>query len=340
MAKTLSWRFLLFFPIFCVFETCFLILGYAQSQDKAGTQKKILLIHSYHEEYPWGQSITAGVKQALEGKNVDLEIFYMDTKRYTSDEFKIKSGQLAREKIGSWKPDAVITADDNAQIFVTQYYANKKPYFVFCGVNADPADYGFPASNVTGIIERPQFAESLAYLDTLVKNVKKIAIMSDNEPTSVGTLNFMRKEKSGRKVMGYNLITDLDVWKSRVFEYNKDLDALCIYTYHTLQQPGAAVSVDPSYVIQWTIENCKVPTVGFLEFAIESGVFCGVVESGKEHGYEAAVMALELIGGADIKALPVKKAEKGLTMINLKTARQLGITVPEEILKRADKVFE
>jgi ABC-type uncharacterized transport system substrate-binding protein len=326
--------------MFCVLGICPLTLGYAQDQVKAGKQKKFLLIHSYHEEYPWVQSITTGVKKALEGKNAELEIFYMDTKRHTSNEFKIKSGQLAREKIDSWKPDAVITADDNAQIFVTQYYVNKKPYFVFCGVNAEPEEYGLPASNITGVIERPQLQESLAYLDTIVKNVRKIAIMSDNEPTSVGALSFMRKEKTGREVMGYNLITDFDLWKSRVAEYNKNLDALCIYTYHTLQQSESAVSVDPSLVMQWTVENCKIPSVGFFQFAIEAGVFCGVVESGQEHGYEAAIMALALLGGADIKTLPVKKAEKGLTMINLKTARLLGISVPEEIIKRADEVFE
>ena len=80
--------------------------------------------------------------------------------------------------------------------------------------------------------------------------------------------------------------------------------------------------------------------VGFLDFAIEGGLLCGVVESGEEHGYEAARMALELLLGKDIKSLPVKRANRGLKMLNLQTAEKLGISVPEAVIKSADRVFK
>lgn len=46
-----------------------------------------------------------------------------------------------------------------------------------------------------------------------------------------------------------------------------------------------------------------------------------------------------LLRGKDIKSLPMKRAGKGLKMINLKTAEKLGISIPEEIIKTAYKVI-
>jgi ABC-type uncharacterized transport system substrate-binding protein len=318
----------------------------AAAQDAApAAGRKILLIHSYNEEYPWTASITAGVRKALAGQNITLNIFYMDAKRNNTDAWKIKAGEQARRIIDTWKTDAVIAADDDAQRFVTRHYVNKKPWFVFCGVNGDPAEYNLPASNVTGIIERPFFTESLSYLKQILRYssraVTKAVVISDTGNTSVGALTHMRSEAKNTdfKILGYYLISDFPRWQKRITEFNENETAICIYTYHTITQDGSAASMDPQQVLQWTVANCIMPTVGFLDFAIEGGLLCGVVESGEEHGYEAGRMALDLLRGKSIKSLPVKRADKGLKMINLKTAEKLGISVPEDVIKEADRVF-
>jgi len=302
---------------------------------------KILLLHSYHPEYPWVASITSGVNEALQGKNVELEIFYMDTKRKTSQEWKVQAGKLAQEKIASFDPDVVIAADDNAQIFVTQKYAGKKrPFFVFCGVNGEPEDYGFPASNVTGLIERPLFKEAIDYARQFDPHIKTVAVLSDDGPTSVGTLNYMlSQEPDNVKIVNYHLLGDFEVWKKRVLQYNIDVDALIIYTYHTIKESGQKESLPPEEVIRWTVENATIPTVGFFDFALEEGVFCGVLESGEEFGLESAKIALALIKGEDINNFPIRPAKSGLKMINLKTAEKLKIAVPEELVQSADRVF-
>jgi ABC-type uncharacterized transport system substrate-binding protein len=317
----------------------------AAQQQPPTPGKKILLIHSYHAEYPWVAAITAGVRKALAGENITLSIFYMDTKRNTAVSWKTKAGEQARKMIVEWQPDAVIAADDDAQLFVTRNYVNKKPWFVFCGVNGEPADYGLPAANVTGIIERPFFAESLAYLKQVLRYssraVNRAVVISDTGATSVGALSYMRSEAQDTdfKVLGYHLISDFPRWQKRITEYNAEETVICIYTYHTIKSPGAAASMDPQQLLQWTAANCIVPTVGFLDFAIEGGLLCGVVESGEEHGYEAARMALDLLCGKDIRSLPIKRANRGLKMINLQTAEKLGISVPEDVIKSADRVF-
>ncbi len=60
----------------------FPVLGCTKSSEK------VLLIFSYHPEYPWVVEETRGVDDILKGRGVETEILYLDTKRNTSAEWK------------------------------------------------------------------------------------------------------------------------------------------------------------------------------------------------------------------------------------------------------------
>jgi hypothetical protein len=71
----------------------------------------------------------------------------MDTKRNKKEEEKRRAALKAKELIESWKPGVVITADDNAAKYLLQpYFRDHKIPFVFCGVNWNVDEYGFPYS--------------------------------------------------------------------------------------------------------------------------------------------------------------------------------------------------
>ncbi len=302
--------------------------------DNGELHKKILLVHSYHPEYPWVASITKGVQETLAASSVQLEIFYMDTKRRTSESWKVRAGELAQQKVAEFKPDLVIAVDDNAQQYFGKAYVGKELPIVFCGVNADPSKYGYPAKNVTGIIERANFKGTLEYL-RLVKPIHKVAVFSSDDPTSRGALNFMKQDYVDADVE-FKLVHDFDTWKKTVKEYNETTDAFGIYTYHTVS-PGADSyqSIDPREVMEWTIQNTTVPTFGFFDFGIEDGLLMGVVESGYEHGEKAARYAIDILSGMPVSSLPVVKAKIGQKMINKVTAEKLGITLTEELTRNA-----
>ncbi len=114
-------------------------------------QPKVLLVHSYHPEYPWVASLSFGVKKALSGSKAQIETFYMDTKRNTSEEFKTKMGKKALAVVEDWKPDIVITADDNAQAYFGRHLAGRTtPQVVFCGVNNPIENYGQRGQDLDG----------------------------------------------------------------------------------------------------------------------------------------------------------------------------------------------
>ncbi|UCH48950.1 MAG: ABC transporter substrate-binding protein, partial [Betaproteobacteria bacterium] len=74
-------------------------------------------------------------------------------------------------------------------------------------------------------------------------------------------------------------------------------------------------------------------------FAIEGGTLAYGPEltSADER---IAVLVAKILGGADPAELPVERPRKFQLVVNLKTAKALGITIPQSILLRADEVIE
>jgi ABC-type uncharacterized transport system substrate-binding protein len=303
--------------------------------------KKLLLVHSYHKEYEWVAQLTRGVRRSLEKSGVELHVFYMDTKRRSDEAWKRKSGEAAAAVVEQWKPDAVIAADDNAQEYFAKRYADRdSPQIVFCGVNGEPGDFGYPAKNVTGILERPHFVATLDILHQIVPGARRIAIITDNSETSAGAVKYMKEHPDSVEIVSSDAPNTFEEWKKAVERVQGSADAVATYTYHTVAQPNSPVNMEPREVMAWTVEHSKLPVLGFFVFAVDDGALCGMVESGVEHGYEAGQIALGLLGGKKAADYPVTTASHGQSMLNRTTANHLGITVPDRVLKRMDLVLD
>ena len=98
--------------------------------------------------------------------------------------------------------------------------------------------------------------------------------------------------------------------------------------------------MNPEKVMAWTMANNAKPTVGFFDFAVKDGALCSIAESGEEHGLEAAEIAVKILRGKKAGDFPIRTAKKGNMMINLKTARKLGVVIPASIVQSAQKVIK
>ena len=300
---------------------------------------KVLLIQSYHAEYEWCAGINRGVRRALAPLDTQLEVLYMDTKRHPQEEMKQKAGQAARDLIDRWQPDVIIAADDNAQKYVTSHYVGReKPRIVFCGVNAELPAYGFPAPNVTGVLERPHFAQSVAYLRKLVPAVKMIAIVSDDTETSDGAIACMRKEKTDCQIVSIARPSTFDEWQREITRCQDQADAIAIFNYHTVKDPTTGTVMEPKTVMGWTAANSRIPILGFQIFTVDDGALCGYLESAVEQGYKAGLMAVEILNGKSAGDIPILTALDGQSMLNLRAAEQLKIPVPAELPGMTDVV--
>jgi hypothetical protein len=119
----------------------------------AKSQPKCLFVSSYHKGYSWSDGVERGLRSVLAGQ-CELRQFDMDTKRHKSEKEKIAAAIAAKTLVEKWKPDIVITADDNAaKYFIKPYFKDHAIPIVFAGVNWTAREYGFPYTNVTGIVE-------------------------------------------------------------------------------------------------------------------------------------------------------------------------------------------
>ncbi len=293
-----------------------------------GADKKILLIDSYHEGYPWSDGIVEGAKKAI-GDKAELKVFRMDSKRNPSDEAKKAAAEKAKAEIESWKPDAVIAADDNSSKYIiVPFFKDKSLPFVFCGVNWDASAYGFPCSNVTGMLE-------VSLAQPLIDNLKKYAkgdrighLGKDNETD--------RKEGEwiGKKLnikLDEVYVNTFEEWKKAYVDIQSRVDILILQNYAGIEGWNDAEAK------KFILENTKIPTGGIMDF-MAPFVLMAFAKSSQEQGEWAAYTALQIIGSKKVSDIPIAENKKAQIYLNLPLASKLGAKFPLDLLKTAKTI--
>ena len=112
-----------------------------------------LYVSSYHRGYEWNDGIERGIEAGLKGY-CEVSRFYLDTNRHADPDFTRRKAAEARDLIDRTRPDVVIACDDAASMYLVKpYYKDAAQPIVFCGVNGSVDAYGYPYTNVTGMIE-------------------------------------------------------------------------------------------------------------------------------------------------------------------------------------------
>ena len=189
--------------------------------------KKVLYINSYHEGYPWSDGIIRGIQRIFNSTGIHLETQYMDTKRNVDESFKKQAGTNAKLKIDTLNPDIVIVADDNASKYViVPYYMNKTLPFVFCGVNWDASAYGFPADNVTGMIEVSLISQLIDSLKGYAKGDRIGLIGADNLSNRKEAKNY--KDKLKVSLTKEVFVSTMNEWRKAFIDIQKKVDMLIV----------------------------------------------------------------------------------------------------------------
>ncbi|MBM9615364.1 hypothetical protein JWJ90_13855 [Desulfobulbus rhabdoformis] len=306
-------------------------------------QKQILVVHSYHKSQ--AEHVTEmdkGIHEVLPADEYAIHSYYMDTKRHTKESWKLKTGEKAKELVRQLRPDVVLAMDDNAQKYFAKEYVDKPgpPWFVFSGVNKEPEEYGYPAENVTGVLERPNIQESIELLLKIKPDIKRILIMADKSATTDPTINYSKSLSLPVTVVAYRQPLTLQEWQETLEQYHNQVDAIGLYVLRTITRSKTdSTKVSEQELIDIINKSYHLPTVGFFDSAATSGVLCAISVSMHEQGVAAATIAKRILEGKRPAEIPVRPTDQGRIQLNLRTAEQLGIQIPYSIIKRAEVVI-
>jgi putative ABC transport system substrate-binding protein len=198
-----------------------------------------------------------------------------------------------------------------------------------------------PGDNITGVrFPGPDILiKGLEDLLELAPNTKRIWVILESEyPASIGSMELLRPAASskGLTLIETNIssLEDLeDVLEERAELTDIGIDAIKMAPgVITLSPAGFAM------ISEFAAEH-KVPIEGGPRFAAEQGAVFTSVPDNVEMGKLAASMADKIFRGTPAGTIPVVTPETRLT-INYKRVQELGLTVPEGLLNRADEIIQ
>ncbi len=293
--------------------------------------KKCLFISSYHSGYAWSDGVEKGLRETLKGK-CELQQFDMDTKRHKDEASKKKAALKAKELIDSWKPDVVITADDNAAKYLIQPYYKEHPIpFVFCGINWNVDEYGFPYSNTTGMVE-------VAPIDALFERAKNIQgyarrAIYIGAKTLTEEKNLKRFRRAAKKYgisLEDRLVNTTRDWKAAYKEAQK-------FDFVVIGSNSGINDWDEKSVVEFVTSSTSTLSLTNHGWMMPYTIL-GLTKVPEEHGEWAALAALAILDGAKPTEIPIVSNRKSDIWVNHVILERSGIRFPDSLLRKAKKV--
>ena len=213
---------------------------------------------------------------------------------------------------------------------------------VFAGVN-DPIGLGLvaslaqPGGNLTGFsnISSELTPKRLELLSELVPHAKVIALLVDPNNPGTNAMNQMSQEAARA------LKVQLPILKAST---ESEIDA-AFASLVQMQAGGLVVVGAPFFTgrrgqLVALASRHAVPAIYYARSFAEAGGLISYGDSNLPAWREAGIYAGRILKGAKPADLPVQQPTTFELVINLKTAKALGLTVPQTLLARADEVIE
>jgi putative ABC transport system substrate-binding protein len=251
-----------------------------------------------------------------------------------------RSRALAQELVGL-QPDIIVTQGPNPTVAVKRETRTIPIVFTNLG---DPVASGIvvrlnqPGENITGFanVEAPLGAKWLELLSEIVPGLKRATIMGNPDTSSAWTYMQPSLETAARslKVEAITAPVHSDA------EIETAIIALG-------REPGRGLVVMPApfmtahraQIILAAARN-NIPAVYGFSFYVRDGGLLSYGPDPVDIFRRAATYVDRILRGEKPGDLPVQFPTKFEIVVNLKTAKALGLTVPQSILLRADEVIE
>jgi putative ABC transport system substrate-binding protein len=298
-------------------------IGYLSSFDRAG--------ESARSEGIWLALRELGY---IEGKNIAIEYRYAEGNR---ERFAELAADLVRLKV-----DVILVAV--GLTIRAAKNATKTIPIVMAGPPADPVEQGLveslarPGGNVTGFssLSRDLAGKRLQLFKEAVPEVARVAVLYEagNRPSLI-------EVKEVLPIAGGALGLTLQYWEVRAAN-----DFSRVFAALNKQRPdglyvsgGASMIIHQKQTVGFALQS-RLPSIYSNREAVNDGALMYYGANLADGHRRVAIYVDKILKGAKPTDLPVEQPTKFELMINLNTAKQIGLTISPKVLARADRVIK
>ena len=269
----------------------------------------------------------------LEGKNITIEYRNTDGK---TDRFSGVAAELVRLKV-----DIIVAAGGSAVVLAVKPATDTIP--IIMTNPGDPVAIGVvaslarPGGNVTGLTSSSTAlsGKRLEVLKEAVPKLSRVAVLWS--PAESGNAsNFKETDDAAQslrlKILSLGLRTPDDLDNALQYAIRDRAGALII-----IRSP--AYTTIGEKVADFAGKN-RLPTMFPERLAVEAGGLMSYAPNIADNFRRAATYVDKILKGTKPADLPVEQPNKFELVINLKTAKQIGLTIPPNVLARADRVIK
>ena len=267
----------------------------------------------------------------VDGKNIVIE--------YRSAEGKLdRLSELAAELV-RLKVDVIVTSGPSVTRAVKEATTTIP---IVMGFDTDPVGNGFvaslarPGGNITGLsVVSPELSgKQLELLKEIVPKLSRVAVLGTS--TNPGNSQALKETELAAGAFTVQL-QNLDVLSPKDIE-TAFRDASRGRAGAVLVLASPIIESHRTQIADLAAKN-RLPAIYYAPEFVEAGGLMSYGTSFADLFRRAATYVDKILKGAKPGDLPVEQPKKFEFIINLKTAKQIGLTIPPNVLARADKVI-
>jgi putative tryptophan/tyrosine transport system substrate-binding protein len=308
----------------------------ARAQQPTGT-RRIGVLMNFRSDDPEGKARFAAFMQVLqklgwnEGENVRTDV------RWAEDDME-RTRKYSEELVGL-NPD-VILASASQSVTALQRITRSVP-IVFANV-LDPVGAGYvnslarPGGNITGftVSEYNRAGKWLELLKQIAPRVTRIAVIRDPALAN-GIGQFAAIQTAASSAVELSVIDPRDLG-----ELKRALDTFAREPNGGLIVTGSTSAAAHHELINSLALGHQLPAIHAFRYGVLSGGLASYGPNTIDIYRRAATYVDRILKGAKPSDLPVQAPNRYELVINLKTAKTLGLEIPPSLLATADEVIE
>jgi putative ABC transport system substrate-binding protein len=271
----------------------------------------------------------------IEGQNIAIEYRYAEGKIDRAPEL---AAELVRLKVD------IIVAAGGTGIIQAAKNATKTIPIVMTGGGSDPVEAGLveslarPGGNVTGLstLARELAGKRLELLKEAVPKISRVAVLYDPANS-----NDIHDVKELLPVAARALGLTLQPWEIRAADtFERVFAALSKERPDGLYNTGSPLmGANRKRIADFAIKS-RLPSVSSRAYEVDAGGLMSYGADLADSYRRVAYYVDKILKGAKPADLPVEQPTKFELVINLKTAKQIGVTIPPEMLARASRLIK